>query len=100
MAHFYFLWGSSQHERKKEWSRKYRIHYIIQNGYLYCKPADDQKAVQIRTFPIYNYVVSESYESELTDSGIKSIWESKNPLNKIKKMKTKAEKCYAQDFSP
>lgn len=68
---------------KEEWSRKYSIHYIIQNGYPYSKQADDQKAVQIRTFPIYNYVVLEYYEGELTDLGIKSIWKSKNPLNKI-----------------
>lgn len=48
-------------------------------------------------------MVSESYESELTDSGIKSIWESKNPLNKIKKRKQKQKnvipRILALDFT-
>lgn len=70
----------------KERSGVGNIVFITYSEWLpICKQADDQKAVQIRMFPIYNYVVSESYERELTDLGIKSIWESKNPLNKIKK---------------
>lgn len=100
LAYFCFLLGSSQHGRKKEWSRKYNIHYIIQNGYPYSKQANDQKAVQIRTFPIYNYVVLESYERQPTDLGIKSIWASINPLNIIKIFENKSKEPYNQDFSP
>lgn len=58
-------------EEKKEWSRKYSIHYIIQNGYPYNKQADDQKAVQIRRTYIYNYAVLKPYERQLTDLRIR-----------------------------
>lgn len=97
-AHFCFLLGSSQHGRKKEWSRKYSIHYIIQNGYPYSKQADDQKAVQIRMFPIYNYAVLKSDERQLTDLCIKSIWASTNPLNKIKIFENKSRKTLQLGF--